>query len=266
MEALVRSLLGYEVQSRSDFEIVVSDDGTDPQGRRPLDEYLADTPLEIRHLWQEDRGFRKSTALNRAIAVARAPYLIFSDADIIPRRDFVENHLALSKKGRFIFGGSHLDLPEDVVGALTPEEIRSNACFQVEWLRSRGALTGKLQDRLGTPDWLAPAKDFFTPRWNAFNGSNASVWMEDAIRVNGFDEGFGYGGLDRDFGYRLTNAGVGSRRFRYSLVALHQSHPRPYRNPEAVAANKALLRERFRSKVTWVEPGLDRHLKGEGPP
>jgi glycosyltransferase involved in cell wall biosynthesis len=266
MAALVRSLLGYEVQSWSDFEVIVADDGTDPEGQRPLMEYLAETPLDVRHLWQEDRGFRKSMALNRAVAVARAPYLIFSDADIIPRRDFVENHLALSKKGRFIAGGSHLDLPEEVVEALTPDEVRSNHCFQIEWLRSRGILSGKLKDRLGTPHWLVTLKDLLTQRRNAFNGSNGSVWKDDAMRVNGFDEEFGYGGLDRDFGCRLTNAGIRSRRFRYSLVALHQRHPRPYRDPKDVAANKALLRERCRSSLTWVETGLDRHLKGEAQP
>ncbi len=261
MAALVRSLLGYEVQTRTDFEIVVTDDGTTPDQLAVMEEYVSDSPLNVRLVWQEHRGYRRSTALNRGISAARAPYLILSDADIIPRKDFVENHLALSRPGFFIGGGSHLDLPDEFVQALDPEEIRANRCFEVEWLESKGVLNRKLRDRLGTPPRLAPVKNFFTPRRNAFNGSNTSFWKEDAIRVNGFDEEWGYGGQDRDFGFRLMNAGVRCRRYRYSVVCLHQSHPRPYRDPETVAANKARLRKRRRSNMTWVGKGLKQHLE-----
>ena len=263
MAALTRSLIGYEAQTRTDFEIIIADDGTPPTRQAPLKEYLAASSLDVRHLWQEDMGFRKSTALNRGISVARAPYLILSDADIIPRRDFVAMHLSLARPGFFIAGGSHVDLPQELAAALTEEEIRSNECFRPEWLRARGALSRKHKDRLGTPGWLTSAKDFVTQRRNAFNGSNASVWREDAIRVNGFDEDWGYGGLDREFGCRLTNAGVRSRRHRYSLVGLHQSHPRPYRDPDAMAENKSLLRQRCRSSLTWVEKGLSSHMPEE---
>jgi glycosyltransferase involved in cell wall biosynthesis len=262
MAALVRSLHGYEVQTRSDFEIVLADDGTSPDQLALLEDYLSGSPLKVRLVWHEDRGYRRSTALNRGIAAARTPLLILSDADIIPRMDFIESHLALSEPGSFVGGGSHLDLPDELVQQLSPEEILTNRCFEVEWLKAKGVLNRKLQDRLGTPPWLVPVKDFFTPRRNAFNGSNTSFWKEDAIRVNGFDEDWGYGGQDRDFGCRLMNAGVKCSRRRYSLVCIHQTHPRPYRDPEAVAANKARLRSRCRSKLTWVEKGLDQHLDG----
>jgi glycosyltransferase involved in cell wall biosynthesis len=265
LAAVVRSLLGYEIQSRDDFEIIITDDGTDPGQQGPLRDYLSGTPLNVRQLWQEDLGFRKCRAQNRGIAVARAKYLIFVDGDIIPRRDYVEMHLARAKPKFFVAGGSNLDLPEEVARQLTPDDIRSNRCFDLEWLKSRGVESAKFRDRLGTPRWLIPVKDFFTQRRNAFLGGNGSCWKEDAISVNGFDEELGYGAEDRDFGCRLTNAGVRSQRYRYSFVGLHQSHPRPYRNPEIVNANKALSRERRRSGVTWVERGLSAHLQGEGP-
>ena len=260
MAALVRSLVGYEAQTRADFEIIIADDGTPPDRQPPLEDYLASSNLDVRHLWHEDTGFRKSRALNRGISVARAPYLIFSDADIIPRNNFVEMHLSLAKPGFFIAGGSHLDLPGEVAKALTRTEILSNECFHPDWLRARGALTPKLKDRLQTPGWLIPVKNRLTNRRNAFNGSNASVWREDAVGVNGFDEEWGYGGMDREFGCRLTNAGVRSRRYRYSLIGLHQGHSRPYRDPETVAANRLLLRERCRSSLVRVEKGLSSHL------
>ena len=265
MAALVRSLVGYEVQTRPDFEVIIADDGTPPERQEPLRAYLACSQLDVRHLWQEDEGFRKSAALNRGISLARAPYLVFSDADIIPRKDFVEMHLSLAKPGYFIAGGSHLDLPAEACEALTEDEIRLNECFKMGWLRERGVLGRKLRDRLGTPGWLVSAKDFLTPRPNAFNGSNASVWREDAIRVNGFDEEWGYGGLDREFGCRLTNAGVRSRRYRYSLIGLHQDHPRPYLDPETMAANRNLLRKRCGSDITWAEKGLESHMREEEP-
>ena len=49
-----------------------------------------------------------------------------------------------------------------------------------------------------------------------------------------------YGGLDREFGVRLVNAGVRPVHVRYDAIVVHLDHARGYRNPQEVAANKAL--------------------------
>ncbi len=58
-EWLRRCLLGYAHQDRSDFELVVADDGSCPETRGMNDGLRPNLPFELRHVWQEDDGFRK---------------------------------------------------------------------------------------------------------------------------------------------------------------------------------------------------------------
>ena len=62
-----------------------------------------DDPV-VRHLTQDDQGWRKNRALNRAIAAARSEYLIFIDGDCVPYPTFVEGHLSLSQKNSVLCG------------------------------------------------------------------------------------------------------------------------------------------------------------------
>ena len=50
----------------------------------------------------------------------------------------------------------------------------------------------------------------------------------------------GWGGEDREFGYRLVNAGVRPRRIRYSAICVHLHHERPWRDEQVLARNDDL--------------------------
>src|SRR5688500_16483545 len=82
------TLVGYAVQSQRDFELIVADGGSTADTRQVIKDVSAQFSLPIKHVWQEDIGFRKCRILNQAIASTAADYLIFSDGDCIPRSDF----------------------------------------------------------------------------------------------------------------------------------------------------------------------------------
>ncbi|MDP9348746.1 MAG: glycosyltransferase, partial [Gemmatimonadota bacterium] len=115
-------LRGYAVQTRRDFQVVVADDGSGEETREVLERLRRETGLDLLHVWHEDRGFRKCTILNRAILAASGDYLVFSDGDCIPRRDFVEAHLRLAEPGRFLSGG-YLRLSPAVSARITPADV-----------------------------------------------------------------------------------------------------------------------------------------------
>src|SRR5690606_40094222 len=64
-----------------------------PISRQRIEAVAATLPVNVRHLWQPDDGFRKCEAMNMAIGAAASDYLIFTDGDCIPRADFVSTHL-----------------------------------------------------------------------------------------------------------------------------------------------------------------------------
>ena len=80
------------------------------RGKETYDMLQRITPqlsFQVKHVWHEDKGFRKCDILNKGILAAQADYLLFSDGDCIPRKDFVSTHLCLRRKGRFLSGGYH---------------------------------------------------------------------------------------------------------------------------------------------------------------
>src|SRR5688572_14083940 len=87
-EWLQKVLWGFENQTYRNFEMVIADDGSGDTTRKLIDDFRCNSGLEIQHVWHEDRGFQKSQILNKAIQAAVSDYLIFTDGDCIPRKDF----------------------------------------------------------------------------------------------------------------------------------------------------------------------------------
>ena len=90
----------------------------------------------------------------------------------------------------------------------------------------------------------------------ALCGANASLYRADALKVNGFDETIKYGGVDKEFGVRLANAGVRGRHLRYTAPLVHLDHPRGYADPERIARHKAHIREVRRSRAAFTPDGI----------
>jgi glycosyltransferase involved in cell wall biosynthesis len=101
---LDRCLFALERQTLAGFELLLADDGSDERTRRVIGKYSAAFSHPVRHLWQEDKGFRKTRILNKAIASTRAEYLVFMDGDCLAHTDFVKEHVAGAKPGYYLNG------------------------------------------------------------------------------------------------------------------------------------------------------------------
>ena len=243
--ALTLALWGYARQSFRGFELLLADDGSGPRTRAVARRLREETGLGIRHVWHPDRGFRKTEILNRAVVASRGDYLIFPDGDCIPRDDFVGVHLQEARPLTFLSGG-YLKLPRELSEALTSGDVRSGRAFEASWLTERGWQRGRRRLRLTRSRRLASVLDGLTPTRATWNGHDASTWKSLVVAANGFDLDMGYGGLDRALGERLVNGGVTGKQIRHRATCLHLWHPRPYRRPEVVAANRA-IRNRMRT-------------------
>ncbi|GIL03007.1 MAG: hypothetical protein BroJett030_29060 [Alphaproteobacteria bacterium] len=253
---LEKALIGWACQDRTDFEVIVADDGSGPETKALIDRLAGDYPVALRHLWQEDRGFRKNAILNRAILAAAGDYLLFTDGDCIPRADCLAAHLRHAAAGRFLSAG-YCRLPMTTSQAIGEADIRAQRCFAVAWLRRHGfSSTPKWLKIVARPWRIDGLLNTITPAKATFNGNNSSCFRRDAIAVGGFDERMGYGGEDREFGYRLANAGVRPRIIRYSALCLHLDHARGYRDDTVRAANEAIINETLKTGRTRTEHGL----------
>lgn len=251
---LEKALWGYAHQSHGDFEIVVADDGSGHATREVVECCRRKLRLAVEHVWQPHDGFRKCRVLNEAISRSQGDYLIFSDGDCVPRCDFVATHIAQARPNAFLSGGV-LRLPSALSKAIGADEITSGVAFQWRRLAQGGCNWWRLR-LAAIPRWGATCCDLFTSTRASFNGHNTSAWRCDIERVNGFDERMQYGGLDRELGERMMNAGVRGRQIRHRAICLHLDHPRNYIDPVATAKNQEIRWTTRTRQLAWTDHGL----------
>lgn len=248
---LEKVLWGYSVQDHTDFELIIGDDGSTDETREVIDRLREETGMTIKHVWQEDKGFRKCRILNKSILQAESEYVVFTDGDCIPRKDFLTVHAEEAEPDTYLSGGYH-KLPMSTSEAITREDIISGRCFDLKWLKAHGLKSSYKNSKLTAGPLRAKIFNALTPTACNFKGSNGSAWLKDILAVNGFDERMPWGGLDREFGVRLINSGIKPKHVRYNAIVIHLDHKRGYKDPELVAANKALRvsSENNKTKVT----------------
>lgn len=252
---LEKVLWGYEAQDTRAFEVIVADDGSRQETYDMLQRVVPQLSYRVKHVWHEDKGFRKCDILNKGIQAAQTDYLLFSDGDCIPRKDFVSTHLSLRRKGRFLSGGYH-KLSMDLSKLLSKDDILSGRCFDLVWMREKGMPASFKNNKLTATGLKRWALNTFTPTKATWNGHNASGWLTDILAVNGFDERMQYGGQDREFGERLENYGIHGMQIRYSTVCLHLDHSRGYKTPESIQKNRNIRKHTRGAKVQWSPCGI----------
>lgn len=254
---LEKVLHGYRMQTFRDFEMVIADDGSGPETRNLIENFRRIAGFPIQHIWHEDDGFQKSRILNKATVAASGDYLIYSDGDCIPRRDFLEVHAQCAAPGHFLSGG-YCKLPMDLSQRLTLEDIEVGRAFDAGFLRDHGLRDFSPLFKIGLPVSLAETMDVISPTKASWNGHGSSGWKADILAVNGYNEEMQYGGQDRELGERLTNAGITGRRIRHRAIVLHLDHKRGYRTPETIAKNLAIRKDVVANRITWCPHGIEK--------
>jgi glycosyltransferase involved in cell wall biosynthesis len=255
--ALDLALHALQRQTLGGFRLCVADDGSGPDTATLLAQWTERLGGRLRHIWQADHGFRKNRILNKAIASSTADYLIFLDGDCLPSPRFVARHLALASPRRFCTGGV-IRLTEAISDDITPEAVDAGAVFDRSWLGTHGVLKNT-STRLKAglyPPWLSGLAERMTTVERTWNGGNSSTARINLIRVNGFDENFGYGAEDIELGYRLNNAGIRGRHLRYSAPVLHMEHRRDYADQHLKARNKAVALRGLKDGKTVTDRGI----------
>lgn len=258
-EWLKKVLTGYSVQTEQDFEIVIADDGSTEETKKIIESFQNLFRYPIIHVWQPDDGFQKCKILNKAILKTNTNYLIFTDGDCIPRKDFVSKHLKHQEKGYFLSGG-YYKLPMQISHLITIDDILKQKAFSINWLTKNGVNKSFKLSKLTQNSFFAAFMNWVTPTKKTFNGHNTSCFKDDILAVNGFNEEMQYGGLDREVGERLFNFGVLAKQIRYSAICLHLDHKRGYATPETWQKNNAIRNYNKKNKIINIPKGISQYL------
>jgi glycosyltransferase involved in cell wall biosynthesis len=246
-DVLAKALAGVALQTRLPDEVLIADDGSGQSTRVVVETWAETQPFPVKHLWQENRGFRKTVILNKSVAAAAGDYLVFTDGDCVPHARYVEDHLAVAEPGFWV------QARRSFVEQRFVPQFEPGRTSAFRWMLT-GRITGAAK---GIRLPVAIVRRDTAQR--GIIGCNFAMWRNDLLAINGFDEDYsGWGGEDSDVGTRLYHLGR-PRKFVYAhAIVFHLNHPRLARDP--LARGFARLEETIRSGRIRCACGLDQYL------
>jgi len=241
-------------QSAMDFDVIISEDGSSDN----IKEVITDSgklPFNLTHLTQEDKGFRKNIALNKAIKQSNTDHLIFIDGDCVPHPQFITAHQNYLSPG-VACSGRRVELGKSFSSKLRNKTYSLNR------------LTNRLYYLINIPYLVydnaknvesgiySKILQFITQnRKSRLLGCNFSCSKGDLFKVNGFNEDYKEAGTgeDSDIDWRLTMAGIKVKKIKFSAIQYHLYHPRSY----GISQENNKLLELTKSSDTYLcENGL----------
>ncbi|MCL4641995.1 MULTISPECIES: glycosyltransferase family 2 protein [Olivibacter] len=213
-EALSLSLKSVLAQKVLPNEVIIADDGSTVHTKELIDMFKARFPIPIKHIWHEDKGFRRTVILNKAIAESEGNYIIQIDGDVILHPCFVKDHIEAAQNDYFIKGSRAQISKNKSLEILDSSQI------------SFHPFSPGIKHRFNAL-WL-PFFSFLIktdPSNPNIRGCNMAFWRSDFIQVNGYDNTIeGWGHEDIELAARLININKRKKHLKLAAVCYHIYH------------------------------------------
>ena len=217
---------GLERQTLKDFEVIIADDGSNSSIAEFIDEYKKNSTFAIKHVWHDDKGFRKNKILNEAIRHSESDYIVIIDGDCVPHREFLMEHFR-SREVNTCFTGRRINLSEKFTALLTPANVREGFIEKNIPLLFIDAIFGK-SNYVEKGIYLKSQflRKLFNKKKRGLLGCNFSLMKKDLLDINGFDERYEAPsiGEDSDVQFRLELNGVTIESLNHIAVQYHLYH------------------------------------------
>lgn len=247
-EALKLCLNSVLRQTILPSEVIIADDGSDERTEKLIHDFTQKVSFPIIHEWHEDKGFRKTIVLNRAIRRASSPYIIQIDGDIIATPHFIEDHIRMAEEKCFIRGTRANLNAEITISTLDKGKLSTTNKLQLIMKQPTNAL--RLYPIIAK---FATRKELSGRR---VKGCNMSFWKKDLIAINGYDNNLqGWGHEDEELSWRLVNLGRQKKIIKFSAIAYHLYHKQLSRKEEPY--HRDFMQKIKEEKITRTNNGLE---------
>lgn len=245
-EALELCLKSIISQVKMPAEVIVADDGSDSTTKEIIERYKDLLSIPLIHIWQPDKGFRKTSILNKAIKAANSGYIIQIDGDVILDTYFIYDHLLAAEHGTFI-RGTRAMLTKEKTSELIQEKRVKLSAF------SSGVLHRNNAFRSAVFKWFGTRK-----KKNSRNvrGSNLAFFKSDFVLVNGYNNDLtGWGHEDEELAARFINNGLIKKIVKLAAVQYHLFHPVSVKDSEPEHAKE--VHKVVGQKIKFCKYGYD---------
>jgi glycosyltransferase involved in cell wall biosynthesis len=258
--ALKLCLTSLAGQSMVPSEVLIADDGSSSETRDFVQEMQGSLHdiFPIKHVWQEDIGFRKPKILNQAVRQTTGEYLIFIDGDCMAHRHFIRAHVEHSDPAA-ILGGKRVEIGRTLTEQLLKEGAILNSFSPRLIMDSLTGNSRKVEEAIQIKNPLLRRlmhRDQITD--DGIWGCNFSLYKDLFMEINGCDEDFLDGSLeDNDLGIRVLNLGKQVRSVRGLAIVLHLWHPSSWSfEGEKYRYNNQIIKRRIELKEGSCKNGI----------
>lgn len=259
IRALQLILTALEQQDFSDFEVIIADDGSKPEIVEQINAWKNNFSYPLKHIWQEDKGFRKNRILNKAIIAAEADYIIFVDGDCIPHRSFVKDHLFFSRPERIV-AGRRVMMSNFLSQKIEPNFIQRKKLFSFGFFLKILADSLRKKTRHAESGLYLPIpriNRWFGSTTRGVKGCNFSLFKKGLLAVNGFDMRYELPcvGEDTDIEYRLKLLGYEVFLPKFRIIQYHLYHEPLSRN--LIKTNQLIFEDTIKSQRSRTKLGMN---------
>ena len=253
-------LFSLSTQSALPDEVLSADDGSKEDTKQAIEQFSSSSkcPFPVKHIWQEDDGFRKPRILNETVRNSTGDYLLFLDGDCLAHQDWLKNHL-LCAAPKTMLGGKRVDLGQKLSRKLL-EEHRLLNHFNIELVwDSITSNTRKAEEAFVIKSPIL-RNLFKSDRISddGIWGCNFSVSKELFYAINGCDEDFLDGSIeDNDLGIRVLNSGGKLLSVRHMANVFHLWHKSSWSfTNEKYQHNLKIIKHRISAKEPRCRNGI----------
>jgi glycosyltransferase involved in cell wall biosynthesis len=256
-------LMSLAQQSLLPSEVLIADDGStsETQGVVLKMQKALCERFPIKHIWQEDIGFRKPRILNEAVRQSAGEYLVVIDGDCLAHRNFIRAHAEQSSPSA-ILAGRRAEIGKN----LTARLLRKGTVMQSLNMRLIVDSLSFGQDRSRKVEEALQIKNHFLRRLmhrdsitdDGVWGCNFSLYKSLFESINGCDEDFLDGSLeDNDLSIRVLNQGKQIKSVRGLAIIFHLWHPRSWSfESDKYKYNRKIIEQRIKNKEAVCLNGI----------
>ncbi len=218
-------------QKKQPDELIITDDGSSQKVLDFIGDLIPKLEFKVKHIYQEDKGFRKTRALNNGVRNSIGDLLIFCDQDLIFGEEYIETIAKNIKNDIFLMGRAHTLKKEEK--DFIVENIEKINSYEEIVKNLPDSYIPTIKKMLNEDKRRRLLKTFkLAKRGIKLVGMSYALMKNAYIKVNGYDENYiGWGQEDDDFGNRLTVAGINGKELVTKNIQLHLWH---YSDPTKV--------------------------------
>ncbi len=244
-------LQALEKQSYRKFEVVLAEDDNAEETLSFLKEARAKYSYPIKHVSQEDEGFRKNKILNAAVLAADGEQLVFLDGDCIPHRHLLKVYTKAVQENRICYG-RRVYLSEKITSRILGEHNIKRLNFFNALLAGSTSMGAAVYN---------PFQKNIDKQHRDILGCNWGILRKHVLEVNGFDEDYTRAsvGEDLDIGWRLKGQGLRMKSMKNKAIVYHLFHHSSY-NSNDTELMFGLMREKVEVGNTYCLNGICKPL------